>query len=53
MTNKEIKDLVKGLKDYKKKVSASKKEARGFLVRVGVVDENGKKQDPYKKLCIR
>lgn len=53
MTDKEIKEMVKGLKAYKKKVTASKEASRKFLVELGIVDKKGNIQEPYKPLCTQ
>lgn len=53
MSNTEIKELVKGLKAYKKEVTASKEASREFLIRVGIVTEKGNLTKPYKHLCIQ
>lgn len=52
MTDKERKDFLKGLKEYKKEVTSSREEARAFLVRLGVFTKKGKLTKPYKNLCI-
>ena len=53
MTETEIKNLLKELKDYKKKVTSSKKASQEFLVDLGVVDKEGNKTKQYKNLCIQ
>ncbi len=53
MSNKEIKEMVKGMKAYAKEVTSSKEASREFLVRVGVVDKKGKLKEPYKPQCTQ
>ena len=36
MENKEIKELLEGLEEYRKEVTSSKKKSREFLIRVGI-----------------
>ena len=50
MSEREIKEMVKGLKAYKKKVTASKEASRNFLIELGVVDKDGNRTEPYKHL---
>ena len=45
--------MIDGLKDYTDKIASSKKESREFLVRAGIVNQEGKLTEPYKNLCIR
>lgn len=49
--NKETKDFIKVLKEYKKK-SITKKEAINFLRDIGVLDEKGNLSKNYKNLRI-
>ncbi|MEQ8881297.1 MAG: hypothetical protein RLQ12_16755 [Cyclobacteriaceae bacterium] len=53
MSEKEKKDMLKGLKAYKKQVAASKESSRKFLVELGVVDKDGKRTKHFKHLCIQ
>ena len=53
MSEKEQKELLEGLKEYKRKVTRSKKASRKFLERLGIVDSDGNKTEAYKDLCIQ
>ena len=53
MSEKEIKEMIEGLKAYKRKITSSKKASREFLIRLGLVDEMGNLKEPYKPLCTQ
>lgn len=53
MSRKEIKEMVKGLKAYKKEVTSSKEASRQFLIELGVVDKDGNRTEHFKHLCIQ
>lgn len=53
MSDSEKKELLKELKNYKKRVTASKKASQKFLVDLGIVDQQGNKTKEYKNLCIQ
>lgn len=48
MTDEEHKAFRKAIKEQRKKIGASKKTARAFLVRVGICDRNGKLTARYR-----
>lgn len=52
MADKELKDFVGVLEQYKEKVSKSKSASRKFLVELGIVTDKGKLKKNYKHLCI-
>ena len=53
MSDSDKKQLLKELKDYKKKVTSSKNASRKFLIDLGVVDKDGNKTKAYQNLCIQ
>ena len=53
MTEKEIKEMKIGLKEYQKKVTSSKEASRKFLVELGVVDKEGNRTEHFQNLCIQ
>lgn len=53
MSEKEKKDMLKGLKAYKKQVTANRESSRKFLIELGVVDKDGKRTKHFKHLCIQ
>ena len=53
MSDKEIKEMIKGLKAYKSKVAANKEASRKFLIELGVVDKDGNKTEHFQHLCIQ
>lgn len=48
MTAKESEKIVKEMKAYTKKVTASKKKAREFLVSAGICNSDGKLSPAYR-----
>ena len=53
MTEKEIEEMKKGLKQYQKKVTSSKEASRKFLIELGVVDKDGNRTEHFQHLCIQ
>jgi hypothetical protein len=51
MDNKELKDFIKLLEEYKRK-PVTKESATKFLVDIGVITEKGNLRKNYKNLCI-
>jgi hypothetical protein len=52
MSEKDHKEFILILQQYKQKLSKSKKASRKFLVDTGIVTEKGNLREPYKHLCI-
>lgn len=52
MSDIEREEFAKAAEAYKTKVTKSKKEARKFLVELGVFTEKGEVLPPYQNLCI-
>lgn len=52
MTDKERQEFIRLLETYKKKFSKSKKDAKEFLIEIGVYTEKGNLKKNYKHLCI-
>lgn len=48
----DIQEIKKSMEKYSKKVTASSKASKEFLVKTGIFDKDGTLQKPYKKLCI-
>jgi len=53
MSQLELQEYKKSLKEYKKEVTSTKETARKFLITLGVVTKTGRKTKPYKNLCIQ
>lgn len=52
MTDKDIQRLIDLAEDgLKRSASVTKEEALAFLVRAGILDENGEPTAPYKELA--
>lgn len=48
MSDKKLDDQIKAIRKLKKEVCSSKASARKFLIKVGIVTEDGKLADVYK-----
>jgi hypothetical protein len=48
MTKKEAKDLQEKVQEQREKVTSSKREARAFLVRIGVYTRSGELTEEYR-----
>jgi hypothetical protein len=53
MTEKERKEFLSILEEYKTRLSKNEKKAKEFLVDVGVYTEKGNLSKNYKHLCIQ
>lgn len=47
MSEKEVKKMVKGMKEWTKKVTADPETARKTLIAIGILDKNGKPSKNY------
>lgn len=52
MSDKEARELLKTLKDSKKKITKTQKSSREFLVELGIFTKKGNLKKNYKDLCI-
>ena len=52
MTDKERKNLLAYMEEFKKKVEGDKELAQQFLIEVGIYTKNGKLAKPYKHLQL-
>lgn len=52
MSDKDRKEFIVILEQYKSRLSKDKEASRKFLVDVGIVTKNGNLREPYKHLCI-
>jgi len=52
MDERERKELLAYIEEFKKKVEGNKELARQFLIDVGIYTEDGRLTEPYKHLYI-
>jgi hypothetical protein len=52
MNDRERKEFIRILQQYKMKFSRSRKASMKFLVDVGILTKKGNLRKPYKNLCI-
>lgn len=52
MSDREARELLKTLKDSKKKITKTQKSSREFLIELGIFTKKGNLKKNYKDLCI-